>query len=425
MSDRDAHVLESEWEGTLRAVFAEAGDREDAQSRLKPPPQRNIDAVFRTYRKRRRQRQRRAAFYFVLFLGVGLGTWFALDRGRHETPTSRSAADPSNALAYAESLFDRVLPRQPGGWRATNPTDLLQRDPEARAEYLRALDHPSGSVRRAAVQMLSYSRIPIEPQRLLRALSTWDETLDYPILVAEAGDTGRHAAAQLETLRADTVLFALEAIGAAVKNEGLEVDPAVIVPHLEDPDFMVRGEALYVLSLLEAWVPTAEESTRLLQDSSPLVRGDAASLLLERGGSAGETLVRELLADERELDVLISVWKRLQGRAGAERYARARLESGADPLGVRLQYARWLLAKGDGTWVETLTPLVLESGDASALYWLVRTAQEQQQDALRAPLLEAVERLDPPRRKSVQQVLDAWAKEAAARRARLGTGSGG
>lgn len=244
-----------------------------------PGPGREHQVIAEAFRRYRRYRRNRTTLLLGLgiLLLLGLGGFWAL------RPTPQAPSDP---VAYAQQLYDRVFPGPSDVDRA-----VLQKDPAMREEYLRALDNPSSWVRRTALQALIMCGIPVSPDRLARILTEWDENLEAPLEVASADGGARVLEEALAIRRTATLHTVLLGLDLQTSTGGAGVPAQVVEPFLGHVDSEVRREALMVLTRDPAYVPGDEVERLLEEDPSESVRLEAARCLVERLGDEGVPLV--------------------------------------------------------------------------------------------------------------------------------------
>ena len=274
---------------TLRRLMERAS--QEAPVRVVTPEHdaRMLRGVFERFHRRRRHQ--RLAGLFAVLLAAGAGT-FALVRSRTGAETSR---DP---VAYAMDLNRRVFPPS----RRHDP-DLLKKDPELRAEYVRALDNPSSLVRRTALTALAMSGVEVDATKLETVIRDWSETLDTPIELASVSDGEamiREALAVRRTATLRAVL--LGALVQAGKGEA-RVSSAALVGLLRDSDAEVRRVTLMALANDPSFAPGEKIRSAFVGDPDVGVRTQAAACMITRGGPSGSSAVVARLRATQDFEV--------------------------------------------------------------------------------------------------------------------------
>lgn len=343
--------------------------------------------------RHRAERRRQVVLWSLggaLVLVLGAGAMLLVRRGvdsdcpRPPQEAARAGERAADGVAgYAGELFRRVFPLE-GPTRDT----LLQEDPALRAEYLRALDHPSSLVRRVAISALTFSKIPIDAARLTHVLTTWDETLDGPVVVASAGPSERQVAEALDARRTATLVDVLLAVEVQALRGGERVPSASVRPYLLHAEGEVRQAALAALGA-DPTLDVASEAERLLASDPVLaVRDEAARQVLRRRGARGAEQIVALLKAKPDAAMEQKQVVPLGQFPAGIAFARERADDPATPLPLALLHASVIARRGERAAALRLIPRAVADGDMEALHRAASLAAELDARELRAPFQE-------------------------------------
>lgn len=340
-----------------------------------------VQDAFRRYRRRRRIRG--VAAGLCLLIGLGLGTTLLVSRG--------SQREELGAVAYAAQLHHQIFPAD-----APPDYDLLGRDEELRAEYVRALDHSCNLVRRTALHALMYSRIDLDVARLEHILQHWDEDLERPLEIAASGYGGRWLQDALERRRIATLGTVLRGCAIHTVQGGATVAPSVIQRFLSHPETEIRKAALWALREDAGFVPGEEIEALLRIDPALDVRRAAASCLVTRLEAEGARKVIAHLraAEDWALEGLIL--PTLGGFPECITFSQDRLAQAATPARIamghllRLSRAECVTEPPDAAIARALADT-----DTWAHWTLAMVADAEDWSPYREALQEKWERAEP------------------------------
>ncbi len=399
MTRRDTHTpndghLERELEAALGGASSGAADdlapRDAGEA---------MGSAFGSFRQTRRRRLT-AVSAVVLLVGLG-GLFYARTQ-----PTSPTAVDKTDPVAYANYLYKRIVPKE--GDSNYWDRELLKRDAEARAEYVAALDHPNTIVRRTALFGLDASGVPIPDQSLRTLLIEHREDLSTPLLVASGGSMRRAVTEAIERSRLATLQRVLGTMWTQASRGELEIAPDVITPFLSHETAGVRMTALNTLSFLPSYRPDAEIERLMRADPDRTVRLAATDVMSKRGGARGiariYALLRNLKYPEDERVLLYNV----RETAGFDAFALERLDAPDVSLQVKLQYALHLARAGDGAPADKLMRRAFAGSDANEVLSALTVCTTLKRDDLRPIVVAAWERLAPEERSHVSRSLAIW-----------------
>ena len=321
------------------------------------------------------RRRRNAILGLCAGAVLGLGAFFL---ARPAAP-----AGPRDPVAYARELNDRIFPR------GEDPRyDLLGNDAALREEYVAALDHPSGIVRRAALQALTMSSVALDPARLEAILRNAREDLEAPLVTAGLSGAGEALARALDARRTATlqsVLFGASQQAAATGRAALPQD--LVLPYLGHQDASVRQAAVMALDADPAFRPGEEIARLMREDPYDYVRWAAASCLIGRGGEAGARAAIEHYRASRDAYEALAVAPLCKTAAGLA-FARERVADAQAPPGIALLHARALLRAGEKGAPAALLERALSDRDPEVHRVLAEVAREADWARCRGALQE-------------------------------------
>jgi hypothetical protein len=340
-----------------------------------PMPEAGKTVAVALHRFRTRQRKRRVLVGVGAALVLGAGSWVAFKPRAEPSPFSADVLaavaeeDFAEPLATVMRLRWSIAPRMGGVGYAK----VLKTNAPLRAEFERALNHPSADVRRTALSGLTMGGIEIDQGKLMEVLRTWNEDVGTGRrLAAAGGPSENNLTADLERSWAQTLVVGLDAARlAAASGKHLPVESIEL--HLQHPDPRVVQAALQVLEANPAYVP-GEAVAKLFED--PKLPRDlrlaAGRCWMERLGPAGTArLIRSLEAssDDPVFESVMSY--HLLRDAEALPWLRARALSAETPLSVALRHAEGLWKLGEAIDLE---PLVLRGLASEDIQVLMETA---------------------------------------------------
>lgn len=350
---------------------------ERASLEVVPAPASSSGEVQRAFRRYRRGRWNRGLAVGCAAALAATAVFLAVSPAK-PPPVAESPAE------YANRLLRRVFP-------VSGPADtaLLRNDAAARAEYVRALDHPSSVVRRVALQALVFSSVEVDAARLSRALLEFREDLQVPLSVAAASSGEREVASALNARRGQTVQTALTAALIQSSQGKPSIHADSVAQFLGDSDPILRAGALAALAADPSYVPGEDVVAMMRTDPDVTVRAEAVACLVLRSGDAGAEQVVGRLTEHPDPELEIRVAPLLGRRPLALPLARLRVADPKTPIELALAYALVIVRSGDRAVPEALVEAAFKTPGADALRGLALLASQGDWTTLRSRLQDA------------------------------------